>query len=146
MLQTDRRHDPYPFTWEIPLGALVATLALAWSVEVVLLLADGALPAASEENANLVRHSADIQREVVSSVETMLKSAAYIRASGGIGLALALTLAAEPLLRLLFGSGFERAAAPFSILVWTFPLTLLSGHARWILIAAKRGKGRPAAA
>ncbi|MCH4152305.1 MAG: lipopolysaccharide biosynthesis protein [Sphingobium sp.] len=58
---------------------------------------------------------------------------------GGIGLALALTLAAEPLLRLLFGSGFERAAAPFSILVWTFPLTLLSGHARWILIAAKRG-------
>ena len=29
MLQTDRRRDPYPFTWEIPLGALVATLALA---------------------------------------------------------------------------------------------------------------------
>jgi len=43
------------------------------------------IAAASEENANLVRHSADIQREVVSSVETMLKSAAYIRASGGIG-------------------------------------------------------------
>lgn len=58
---------------------------------------------------------------------------------GGIGLALALTLCAEPLLHLLFGPGFERAAAPFSILVWTFPLTLLSGHARWILIAAKRG-------
>lgn len=29
MLQTDRRRDPYPFTWELPLGALVATLALA---------------------------------------------------------------------------------------------------------------------
>lgn len=29
MLQTDRRRDPYPFTWELPLGALVATLTLA---------------------------------------------------------------------------------------------------------------------
>ena len=42
------------------------------------------IAAASEEFANLTRHSTDIQREVVSSVETMLKSAAYIRASGGV--------------------------------------------------------------
>ena len=40
---------------------------------------------ASEEYANLTQHSADTQREVISSVETMLKSTAYIRASGGIG-------------------------------------------------------------
>src|SRR5215216_2040599 len=39
---------------------------------------------ASEEFINLAKHSADTQREVISSVETMLKSAAYIRASGGI--------------------------------------------------------------
>jgi diguanylate cyclase (GGDEF)-like protein len=39
---------------------------------------------ASEEFSNLAKHSADTQREVISSVETMLKSAAYIRASGGI--------------------------------------------------------------
>jgi diguanylate cyclase (GGDEF)-like protein len=39
---------------------------------------------ATEEFANLTKHSADTQREVVSSVETMLKSAAYIRASGGV--------------------------------------------------------------
>src|SRR5207244_1847092 len=43
------------------------------------------IAAASEEYANLTRHSTNIQREVISSVETMLKSAAYIRASGGIG-------------------------------------------------------------
>jgi diguanylate cyclase (GGDEF)-like protein len=36
---------------------------------------------ASEEFAELAQHSADTQREVISSVETMLKSAAYIRAS-----------------------------------------------------------------
>ena len=40
---------------------------------------------ASEEYANIAQHSAETQREVISSVETMLKSAAYIRASGGIG-------------------------------------------------------------
>ena len=40
---------------------------------------------ASEEYANFTQHSAETQREVISSVETMLKSAAYIRASSGIG-------------------------------------------------------------
>lgn len=41
---------------------------------------------ASLQFANLAQHSADAQREVISSVETVLKSAAYIRASaGGIG-------------------------------------------------------------
>jgi len=40
---------------------------------------------AAEEYANITRHSAETQREVVSSVETMLKSAAYIRAASGIG-------------------------------------------------------------
>ena len=29
MLQTDRRRDPYPFTWEVPAGILAATLLLA---------------------------------------------------------------------------------------------------------------------
>lgn len=38
---------------------------------------------ASEEFSSLARHSADAQREVISSVETILKSAAYIRASDG---------------------------------------------------------------
>ncbi|MET0877896.1 MAG: diguanylate cyclase [Tardiphaga sp.] len=40
---------------------------------------------ATEEYANITHHSAETQREVISSVETMLKSAAYIRASSGIG-------------------------------------------------------------
>jgi diguanylate cyclase (GGDEF)-like protein len=41
---------------------------------------------ASQQFANLAQHSADAQREVISSVETVVKSAAYIRAAaGGIG-------------------------------------------------------------
>ena len=44
------------------------------------------IAAATAEFSNLAQHSADAQQEVVSSVETVLKSAAYIRASaGGIG-------------------------------------------------------------
>src|SRR5215475_9336972 len=37
----------------------------------------------SEEFLRLANHSADTQREVISSIETVLKSAAYIRASTG---------------------------------------------------------------
>src|SRR3981081_40655 len=40
---------------------------------------------ASQEFSALAQHSADAQREVISSVETIVKSTAYIRASvGGI--------------------------------------------------------------
>ena len=42
--------------------------------------------AAAAEFAGIAQHSADAQQEVISSVETVLKSAAYIRASaGGVG-------------------------------------------------------------
>ena len=41
---------------------------------------------ATQEFSELAQHTADTQREVISSVETMLKSPAYIRASaGGVG-------------------------------------------------------------
>src|SRR5260370_23620327 len=38
---------------------------------------------ANREFLNLAQHSADAQREVISSVETILKSTAYIRAPAG---------------------------------------------------------------
>src|SRR5271170_3045802 len=39
--------------------------------------------AASVEFSALAKHTADLQREIISSVETMLKAAAYIRSSAG---------------------------------------------------------------
>jgi diguanylate cyclase (GGDEF)-like protein len=42
------------------------------------------LAAATQEYTNFVQHSANAQREIISSVETVLKSTAYIRASGGV--------------------------------------------------------------
>ena len=44
---------------------------------------------ASHEFSNLAQHSADTQREIISSVETMLKSAAYVRASAEASAAVA---------------------------------------------------------
>jgi len=52
---------------------------------------------ASQEFADLAQHSADTQREVFSSVETMLKSAAYIRASAGVGRSCDILRASLPL-------------------------------------------------
>ncbi|HSS87100.1 MAG TPA: diguanylate cyclase, partial [Reyranella sp.] len=40
--------------------------------------------AASQEYIDFVHHSANAQREIISSVETVLKSTAYIRAAGGV--------------------------------------------------------------
>jgi O-antigen/teichoic acid export membrane protein len=82
-----------------------------------------------------------IARRMVAEPEamaTLTRASFRIAAWGGIGLALGLTLAAEPLLALLFGEKFRAAAPAFQVLVWTFPVTLLSGHARWILVAARR--------
>jgi len=82
-----------------------------------------------------------IARRMVAEPEamaTLTRASFRIAAWGGIGLALGLTLAAEPLLALLFGEKFKAAAPAFQVLVWTFPVTLLSGHARWILVAARR--------
>jgi O-antigen/teichoic acid export membrane protein len=50
-------------------------------------------------------------------------------------LALAVALFARPILELVFGARFGTAAPALAVLVWTFPITTLGGHARWFLIA-----------
>ena len=55
-----------------------------------------------------------------------------------IGGALLLTLLGRELLQLAFGEKFGVAASSFGILVWFLPCTLLSGHARWLLVAGER--------
>jgi O-antigen/teichoic acid export membrane protein len=55
-----------------------------------------------------------------------------------IGGALLLSLLGAELMQLAFGKNFTRAGGSFAVLVWFLPATLLSGHARWFMIAAKR--------
>jgi O-antigen/teichoic acid export membrane protein len=56
----------------------------------------------------------------------------------GIGVALGGSLLAEPICRLAFGEAFRAAAPVLAVLLWILPPMLLSGHARWALIAAGR--------
>jgi O-antigen/teichoic acid export membrane protein len=45
------------------------------------------------------------------------------------------TIAAEPLCRLAYGPEFGQAGPTFAVLVWVLPISLLSGHARFSLLA-----------
>ena len=51
-------------------------------------------------------------------------------------MALALTLAATPILTAIYGGRFVVAVPALAILVWIIPIMVLSGHARWALIVA----------
>lgn len=55
-----------------------------------------------------------------------------------IGGALLLLLIAPVLLPLVFGARFSGAVPAFQILVWFLPVSILSGHARWLLVASRR--------
>ena len=63
-----------------------------------------------------------------------------ITAWGGIFVALVTTLAAAPICTLVFGGPYINSANTLSILIWSIPVTLVSGHARWVLVGA--GKQR----
>jgi O-antigen/teichoic acid export membrane protein len=54
----------------------------------------------------------------------------------GMGAALGGTLLAEPICRLAYGPAFSAAQTQFAILIWALPVSLLSGHARFGLIAS----------
>jgi O-antigen/teichoic acid export membrane protein len=69
---------------------------------------------------------------------SLLAASFRVVAWGGILVGLALTLLAEPLCRLSFGGRFEPSGSMVRIMAWVLPLTLLSGHARWALVAAGR--------
>lgn len=54
----------------------------------------------------------------------------------GIGIALGFTLFGDLVTRIAFGPKLGAAAPLLQILVWSLPLALCSGHARWGLVAA----------
>ncbi len=68
-------------------------------------------------------------------LDGLVRASFRVVAWAGIGLALVLTLLARPLLVLAFGDQFATAAPAFSVLIWVVPITFLSGHARYVLIA-----------
>lgn len=65
----------------------------------------------------------------------LLHASCRVIAWGGVLVALLLTVLAEPLVVLGFGNAFAAAGPALAIFIWVLPVTLLSGHARWVLVA-----------
>ncbi len=59
-----------------------------------------------------------------------------LAAWAGTLVAVTLSLLATPIAELAFGTAFAAAGRPLAMLVWVLPVTLLSGHARFALIAS----------
>lgn len=75
--------------------------------------------------------------EAPEEAAALAQASVRITAWGSIGLALACTLLAEPIMVAVFGAPFAVAAPALAILIWTFPIALISGHTRWMLVAAR---------
>jgi len=70
--------------------------------------------------------------------EQLMESSYRVIAWGSIAIALASTFVARPLIVLVYGSTFSAAAPVLSVFIWLLPVRLLSGHARWTLMAGER--------
>ncbi len=70
--------------------------------------------------------------------QRLIFSSFRLIAWASIGFALATSLTAGPILTTVFGRPYAAAAPALAIAIWILPLRLLSGHARWSLLAAER--------
>jgi O-antigen/teichoic acid export membrane protein len=70
-----------------------------------------------------------------AAFHALLRASLKLCAWAGVGVALVVTLLAEPLCALAFGAPFVAAAPALALGVWVVPGALLSGHARSLLIA-----------
>jgi len=66
----------------------------------------------------------------------LLRASINVTAWSGLGLSLVITLLATPLCALVFGERFAVAGPVLSVGIWVVPATLLSGHARSVLVAS----------
>jgi O-antigen/teichoic acid export membrane protein len=86
---------------------------------------------------NLYAAAASTAAEDHTALVALMRDSFRVVAWATIGGALWLSLAAAPILRIVFGPDFESAAPVLAIMIWTVPVMFLSGHARWPLILAK---------
>ncbi len=70
--------------------------------------------------------------------DALVRPSFRIVAWGGIGLATIGGLLAGIFCTTLYGNEFAAATIPLQLMLWTVPVHVVSGHARWVLIAADR--------
>jgi O-antigen/teichoic acid export membrane protein len=116
-------------------GSLVGGMETAWFAAANRMIAS-ALTFSYLYHFNLYPTIARATARDREELSSLLTASFRVVAWGGTAVALALTLLAEPLCVLLFGNGFKPAAPMLMVMAWMVPVALLSGHARWSLVAA----------
>jgi len=71
-----------------------------------------------------------------AAVRELARTSARLTAWLGIWGAMVGTFASIPLCQLVFGESYSASGQAFAIVIWTVPISLLGGHARFALIAA----------
>ena len=85
---------------------------------------------------NLYATASRLARESAQALTTVMRSSFRATAWATIGGALVVSLAATPIMTVIFGRDFGSAATSLAILIWTVPMMFLAGHVRWSLILA----------
>ena len=86
---------------------------------------------------NLYATAARVAAEDHMAFVALMRNSFRLGAWVTIGGALGISLAAAPILGIVFGPDFESAAPVLAIMIWTVPVLFLSDHARCTLILAK---------
>ena len=86
---------------------------------------------------NLYATVSRVAQKSAPALAAVMRSSFRATAWMTIGGALAVSLAARPIMEIAFGRDFGFAAPSLAILIWTVPAMFLAGHARWSLILAK---------
>jgi O-antigen/teichoic acid export membrane protein len=87
---------------------------------------------------NLLPALARSTAEPLESLHQLLHTSIQVAAWSAVFLGAVGTFFAEPFIALLYGPPYHEAAMAFRVLIWLIPLTLLSGHYRYALIAYNR--------
>lgn len=87
---------------------------------------------------NLYPLIARVLRDDPAAWQRLMRSSVRLVAWSSIALAVVTAWLAEPLVATVFGAPFAAAGPVLALSIWLLPLRLLSGHARWTLLAAER--------
>jgi O-antigen/teichoic acid export membrane protein len=85
---------------------------------------------------NLYATASRLSRQSAAALVTFMASSFRATAWATVGGAMVVSLAAAPMITIIFGHDFGPAAPSLAILIWIVPVMFLSGHARWSLILA----------
>jgi len=119
----------------ILLGYMAAPQETAWhssSLRLMLAIHTGVLLYLTTLLPNLSRLAGEPARWT-RVVEQSVRFTGWI----GCGIALVCTLGAPTIVTTVFGAPFAAAVTPFRLLIWVVPISWLSGHFRYSLIAAR---------